>query len=321
MDFDAPDPEMPEGPPPLLSASQLETLCSKGYLTISLPDHLAQSYDDLFGAAGDFFSGTEDTKLELFPALRGDTEHGYSHLEGEKQFLTVRYRTDSGAEKKEKAQKVEAAMSQVWHDSAHLLYRMLVDVSRHLRYISPSAWDDLVRYALRIPESRAAAGPTLLRVFRYEPQRGSAEPHSDLGLLTLCVCRGRGLQVRDVYASSATSVQGGTSPAQPVAPAYEWRDAGEVTVFAGDALRVLSGKRVRAGSHRVVSTDEGRSSVVFALRPPADGTINLAKFGGHGVINAAALWNRLRSGRVNVNAPKDIRDDQHAKLRERPGVA
>jgi isopenicillin N synthase-like dioxygenase len=325
MDSDALDLEAPEGPPPLLSAPQLKTLCSRGYLNLSLPDHLVQSCDDLFAAAGEFFSETVDTKSELFPARPGDTEHGFSHLADEKEYLTVRYRTVSDGEEREKAQGLEAAMSRVWESSAHLLYRILVDLSHHLGYVSPAAWDDLVRYALSIPETRATAGPTLLRVFRYEPRHGTAEPHRDLGLLTLCVCRGRGLQVREMRGPSTTPAQEGIRPDQPeiraVAPAFEWRDAGQVALFVGDALRVLSGNRVRAGSHRVIATDEGRSSIVFALRPPAQGTIDLAKFGGHGEIDIAAFWNRIRTGRVNVNAQKEVRDEQRAKLQSRHGVA
>ncbi len=136
-----------------------------------------------------------------------------------------------------------------------------------------------------------------MRLFRYEPGQGVSDPHRDLGLLTLCVCRGRGLQVWQ---------QGG------------WQDAPAVTLVVGDTLRVLSSNRIPAGMHQVEATASGRSSIIFALRSSTRPVIDLAAFGGHGAIAARELWDAIRNRRVNVNMDKDARDKMRARIKTAP---
>ena len=89
---------------------------------------------------------------------------------------------------------------------------------------------------------------------------------------------------------------------------------GEATLLIGDTLRILSRNRARAGLHRIEATEAGRGSIVFAPRATDRGAIDLAGFGGEGAIGARALWDRIRLKRVNVNAQRDARVEQRAKL-------
>lgn len=312
----------PSHPPPILSAAQRERVCQQGYLDLALPFNISHSLNDLLAKASTFFDLPVETKCRLLPSARNDTEHGYSHVPEEKEFITLRYHTSSAGvasasrEEERLLTELEGAISESWGGVAQLLHRVLVDISLHLEFISPSAWDPIVVDSLRFPPSKADATPTLMRVFRYLPERGVAEPHRDLGLLTLCVCGQRGLQVweRPTTTPGRHNIGDDANRPHPIAePDDRWRDAAEVTVLVGDTLRELSGNWIPSGYHRVVATDMGRSSVVFALRPSTRGTIDIAGFGGWGQIESKELWDAIRESRVNINASHEVREGQKAR--------
>jgi len=83
----------------------------------------------------------------------------------------------------------------------------------------------------------------------------------------------------------------------------------------GGALRILVGNRVRAGLHRVVANPGGRKSAIFALRPSLRHQIDLEKFGGGVNVGVKEFWENIKSSRYNVNAPKDMREQQKQKLK------
>ncbi|CAK7273198.1 hypothetical protein SEPCBS119000_005527 [Sporothrix epigloea] len=371
------DIEPPPCPPPLLPPESLHHLCTHGYLGLNLPQHLESQYDHLLATADAFFALPAETKklyrpgTGLGPEHRGppssatSTERGYTHIDGEKEYLTLRKSLTH------LPPGIYDAAAPLWHDTAHLLYRILSDIGVYLG-LEPTAWDSVVADSLepsdgvyeeediRRPEikegdqgtlkdnvkdnehsktscKRRRTHPrddpsTLLRLFRYEPGGGGAEQHRDLGLLTLCVCWGKGLQVRP------------RRPPQPVAgsgeslPPVPWLDAPRVTVMTGDALHVLSSYRIPSAQHRVVvdakdaahaaapDTDtaneprgsdsvptESRRSIVFALRPTTVGDIDLAAFGGSGSIEARELFYNIRRLRVNINANKETRAAMRAE--------
>ncbi|KAK3942637.1 hypothetical protein QBC46DRAFT_69450 [Diplogelasinospora grovesii] len=314
----------PSRPPPLLTEAQLQQICRQGYLDLDLASTAVyKDLDGLFANSSTFLDLPTERKAQLYPSIPGDTEHGYSHIPDEKEFLTLRYRpsaqcTEKPSDEEERVcADLEGLMERVWNDLARLLHRMLHDISAYLGSIDPSAWDPLISESLQLPSSREAATPTLLRVFRYYAERGVAEPHRDLGLLTVCVTRGKGLQLWDRLGPPSPKEEADRSrPSQD-----RWRDAGEITVMVGDTLRVLSGNRVPAAAHRVIATDKGRSSIVFALRSSLRSTIDLEDFGGYGQVKARVLWNEIRKSRVNVNAQRDAREEQIAKNRKGASIA
>ncbi|KAL1873612.1 hypothetical protein VTK73DRAFT_799 [Phialemonium thermophilum] len=368
----------PVGAPPLLPDDQVRQLCDHGYVGVVLPTELSYNADRLFQSAAAFFDMPIEEKLRFFPPSPNSTEQGYTHLPGEKEFVTLRHRTcqprNVGSSSESSisstaphaqgagssttlASHLENLMSLVWTDASRLLHRILTDVGARLGNVAPDAWDPLVADAWDVPPSPLEAGPSMLRVFRYEPRGGVADPHRDLGLLTLCICRGYGLEVwqrpgqglsgstmhdRDdsshplnaemearlpdhLHPHVKNTLQGpeegnktniassdGTTHSPPVAT---WKSAPSVTVLVGDTLSILSGRRIPAGRHRVVSSEDGRMSIVFALRATTRGTIELGPFGGSGAVDADALWQAISTRRVNVNVRKEIREKQRALSR------
>ena len=141
---------------------------------------------------------------------------------------------------------------------------------------------------------------TLMRLFRYEANSGFAEQHVDIGLLTLCVGDGRGLQVLD-YSHEP----------------HQWTDATTPIILVADFARALFQNQVRPGAHRVVSNPQGRSSLVFALRPSLRGEIDLTAFGGDGTVNARDFFAKVKRTKYNINATKDIREAQRKEQAER----
>jgi len=305
----------PPAPPPYVSPTDLDQLATNGHLSLPLPPALAEQYTQLFTNAKSFFALPLDQKQTLYPSPPQSTEQGYTHIANEKEFLTIRHNTLSSSSSTSPPNPIiDDQITAIWHSTAHLLYRVLADLSAAID-IDIHAWDPLLDGCLSLPETEDDATPSLLRVFRYDAGSGTAERHRDLGLLTLCVCAGRGLQVLD----SETGSDNGADGAGDLegSRGKVWKDAPEVTVLVGDSLWLLSRGRIRAGIHRVVPNDEGRMSIVFALRMATRHDVDTRPFGGEEVVRSADLWDRIWRSRVNVNAQKDVREEQKRRRRER----
>ncbi|EFX00074.1 2og-Fe oxygenase family protein [Grosmannia clavigera kw1407] len=335
MDQFAPPPH----PPPLLSSPDIHQLCTDGFVGLQLRPHLTAQLDGLLAAADTFFALPDVTKDAFRPGgSRGppcspkSTERGYSRLPGEKEYLTLRRSLDHLP-----PGDLVSAATAVWRDVARLLHRILGDIAAYLDLPAGSAaWDAIVADSLEpgchhgnssplFPSSPRDDPPTLLRLFRYEHGGGGAEQHRDLGLLTLCVCVGKGLQVRPASSEHPASVS--TSP--PKTPL--WIDAPQVTVMTGDTLHVLSGRRIPSAVHRVAvdrlpaststpSNLPSRRSIVFALRATVVGDINLPPLGIGGSVNALSLYQAIQTHRVNINTAKETRAAVRA-MRAKQGLS
>ena len=284
----------PSYPPPLLTDEQLIFLSQQGHLQFQLPPSLRVLYGQLATASASFFKQPLHVKVQDYP-IADLTEKGYTCIEGEKEYISFRYTTRPDSDY------LEQLARQVWQQTSILLYRVLVDLTRALG-LAYGVWDTVLDGSLSMPLSRETATPTLLRTFRYFPDSGTAEKHTDLGLLTLCFGYGRGLQVLLLGNDGPESAQ--------------WVDVQGPTILVGQVLRTLSRNRLRAGLHRVVGNPAGRQSIVFALRPSLrhDQT-DLAEFGGEGTLSMSELWADIRGSRFNVNAQKQIRAEQKEHMR------
>ena len=288
----------PPYPPPLLESWQLQYLCEEGHLPLKLPPSLAKSYNELAVASSAFFDQSEESKVSRYPPAQG-TELGYYVVPSEKEYLTLRHTTSPNLSK------LEDLARETWQQTATLMHRVIGDISNALD-IDPIAWDPLVKGCLNMPTHADPTSPTLLRMFRYFPKCGVADKHTDGGLLTLCVGAQKGLQVwQKTHNSSGEPVQG------------EWIDADGPTLLIGSVLKGLCSNRVAAGLHRVVANDEGRESLVFALRPIMVSELDLTRFGGSGTVNMREFWRLLQKIRVNVNAVGEVREKQRAEMAER----
>lgn len=279
----------PPLPPPLLSEAQILTLAHQGHLPLSLPPHLRALYSDLNLSAAQYFSLPSTTKTDLYSPING-TELGYVSIPGEKDYISFRAQTAHASSE------LEQLAAKVWQETYTLLYRILGDLAWAMN-TSHEVWDKIVDGVSPMPVRLEDATATFLRVFRYEPNTGIAESHTDLGLLTLCVGDGQGLQVR-----------------MKDADGEQWVEYQEPTLLVGKTLNALSGGRVRAGVHRVIGNEEGRSSIVYALRPSTKHEIDMSVFpGGHGTMHMGELWKKMWSGAFNVNAPREVREKQKEK--------
>lgn len=289
-------PPPPSLPPPLLSESQILTLARQGHLPLPISPHLRDLYSQLNRSAAQFFSLPSQTKTALYSPING-TELGYVDIPGEKSYISFRAQTTHADTE------LEQVAAQVWQETYNILYRILGDVAWAMNS-SPEVWDKILDGVSPMPTKTEDATPTFLRVFRYEPNSGIAESHTDLGLLTLCVGDGQGLQVCVID-------QNGKD---------HWVEYTEPTLLVGKTLKTLSDGRLRAGVHRVVGNAEGRSSIVYALRPSTKHEIDLSVFPGkEGTTHMGEFWKKMWSGAFNVNAPRDVRETQKEKHRQGKG--
>ena len=259
-----------------------------------LSPHLRQLYSQLSHSAAAFFSLSPPAKTDLYSPING-TELGYVSIPAEKEYVSFRALT-SHAESE-----LERTAAAVWQETYILLYRVLSDLAWAMN-TSHEVWDKVLDGVSPMPARLEDATPTFLRVFRYEPSTGTAESHTDLGLLTLCVGDAQGLQVR-VNSNN-------------VKPEEQWMEYEEPTLLVGKTLSTLSGGHLRAGVHRVVGNPEGRNSMVFALRPSTKHEIDMTVFpNGQGLVHMGELWKKMWGGAFNVNAPRDVREKQKEKQR------
>jgi len=200
---------------------------------------------------------------------------------------------------------LEGQTARAWREAAVFLHRILCDIAR-ASDLPPSVWDDILDGTLTMPDDESQVTYTLMRLFRYFPTTGFAAEHTDLGLLTLCVGDGPGLQVVNRVAS-------GSNGKQPV-----WVDAPagthQATVLIGTTLYALSSRTLKPGLHRVVGNPDGRSSVVFALRHSTKHNVDFGPFGGEGSATPQEVWMKVQAGKVNINSVKEKRDLQTAKF-------
>ncbi|KAF2095768.1 hypothetical protein NA57DRAFT_79477 [Rhizodiscina lignyota] len=284
----------PSHPPPLLTNGQILSFAAQGHMNFPLPSQLQQSYKKVFETANQFFAQANETKSKLYPNPEGRPEVGYTNNVGEKQYLTLRCRTHPDMD-------LEKHVRDAWHDTGMLLLRVLVDLAYAMGLADPDqVWDPVLDGCLTLPGSEEESTTTIFRVFEYEPLSGVAESHVDIGLLTLCVCQGDGLQVQHLTNEG------------PV-----WKDVEGPTLLAASALQSLTGMKVRAGRHRVVANPKGRSSIIFALRPSLRHEIDLRVYGGGISTSPKEFWGKHTSARYNINASANERERQKDAILKR----
>lgn len=231
-------------------------------------DHFLQTWDKLLEVMAGYFHQPQEVKM--LDDRQSDT-HGYEPMAtsaGSTPGLPDYYESlkVSRDELRQNSPavasivKTQRALFEAYISSAHAV------VSTVLRELSV-ALDD--QYPLEEAHSDDRPSRSTLSVFRYPKQDEGVEligsghnKHTDLGTLTLLLCRQWGLQV-------LTEDKGW----QFVAPR-----PGCAVVNVGDSLRFLSGLRLRSVVHRVVPRnvahrqDEDRYSVAYFLRPADDVT-------------------------------------------------
>lgn len=277
----------PPHPPPVLTSDQVQQLLRQGHVPITSSPQLQQCLIDLSAASAAFFQQTVESKLATYPSSH-HTESGYYDVLDQKEYVTFRSIRDDNSP----ARDLDRIVEQMWQLTSTLLTRVLSDLSTAIG-VPYSFWEPMLDGCLKVPHGELDANlPSLLRVFRYLPNKGVSDVHTDNGLLTLCDGRDRGLQVwvKD--------------PDWGGAPVGRWEDAQGPTILVGDTLRMLSMNKIAAGRHRVVANEVGRSSIVFALRASLrGGEIDLTPVGDVGnKVTMRQLHEYMNKSKRNVNS-------------------
>ncbi|KAI6711273.1 hypothetical protein PZA11_003605 [Diplocarpon coronariae] len=307
---------------PRVRPDHVLALSDQGWTTIELDRHpsdsLHSSYLHLLQASRAFFAMPQDYKSK-FRTQRA-SEEGWSYVEGEKEFITLRTLHNTPRE-------LQEAAARYWSEASGLSNETLGKVAESLDLPAEA----LTVYSKPCTALGAEETATMLRLFRYEASRGTqsrilAESHADLGLLSLVMGDKPGLEVRDTRNNLWFSIE--KSYESPVG-----------SLLVGRQLERLSNGRYNAGNHRVcsypndasISHETGisphgyRYSIVLVLRAHLPIQINTdelttditgsfpAPLKG---ITASDLFKEIHSSHFNVNASTKEREEQKRRLAE-----
>lgn len=249
-------------------------LASRGWVSLPMAAYptMRDAYASLFTQASAFFSLPPDSPHKtLYAAPDGiqASENGFFAIPNEKHIITLRCASRC-------PEPLREAAGIVWEETRLVMRSIIRGIEETLgleagafeEVSEPGSWDE-------------DPGTTLLRMFRYdrpeagEPKKTVAEPHKDLGLITIVVGHSPGLDALD--------------PSTP--PSGEWVSVEETgsepsltaTLLTGQALLYLSQGRYRSGVHRVTvapgeKNDPYRFSFVFALRPSKNAKLWTKRF-------------------------------------------
>ncbi|KAE9992282.1 hypothetical protein EG327_009543 [Venturia inaequalis] len=204
---------------PLSNSSKLPT---NGYMAIT----------KLFKDSKTFFALESDYKMSY---NKGDSEAGYTKINGEKEFLTIR---DPSSELSTPAE-VRASAAEAWKQMYELMYETLAGLEISLK-LQPGS---LQRYCENARSLGHADGSSMIRIFRYENDtefKVLAEAHRDLGILSLVIGDKPGLEALDKTSNQFIPIETIFKP-------------GMCTIMAGRQLEDFSNHIFEAAAHRVVS--------------------------------------------------------------------
>jgi len=259
------------------------------------------------------------------PAHEQTSEEGFSVVEGEKSLITIRRTCNT-------PQVLRAAAEECWAASGDFLSSITHHVARSLG-MEPDKFDGMVKPCSKLPETDRVA--TLLRMFRYirpketDAAKVVAEPHRDLGFLTIVVGTSAGLEVLE------PSQNDPNGPGTWIPIEAEQSKDGELTatLLSGATLARLSNGIYTPGRHRVFvhpSTKEGyspyRFSLVFALRAHLPCVVSsrmfttnitgpfVFPFGEDKTVRMGDIYQAISNAHFNINIDKQVREKQRKRV-------
>lgn len=283
---------------------------------------MQQACADLFAASQEFFDLSDSSKACWKTRL--GSEEGWSKIPGEKEFITLRtlsYTPDI----------LKGPAKRYWDLTGAYLDTCLgcINGSLGLEDEEGKGIRSFVGPCKRLGSKEEEKTATMLRLFRYEgwEEKVVAEPHADLGLLSIVVGDVPGLEV--------------WSGKEWLAIEKGYRDGGNATLLGGRHLERLSNYRFRAGVHRVVSygwpkasststsatetQPKYRFSIVFVLRAYEPAIVNsdlleteITGKWPQPVRDASAgeMYEAIRKAHFNINVNLEEREKQRRKLAE-----
>jgi len=338
-------PPLLDAPFPLLSQQQVQNLSTQGFATFPIADRpsLHDAAVKLFSFSRHFFAqaGPEKEAFQIKHGNAQGSEEGWSRVVGEKELLTLRR---SG---KACPEQVEEAGRTLWRECGLFMRDVISAVEISLNMQEGLLWE-VVEKECAMPNAGEDRVETLLRMFRYERRlpdtddasaheesmigkgRLVAEPHRDLGILSLVIGLSPGLEVFD------TSVPGWIPIEQPPHASPALSSGLTATLLVGETLSYLTNNRYLPGRHRVFvpsytplreqpedSDAQFRFSLVFALRPHGPTLISTDRLttGWTGVFRrtmkngkAKDLFSAIAKTHWNINTGQNLREQQRKRL-------
>lgn len=175
---------------PHITPRDQRLLHDQGWTPLTFPagNEVRAGFDALFQASNTFFNLPSEAKEKYANAQQG-SEEGWSKIPGEKEMITLRTVASTPPELKDAAERC-------WRLANTYLNEMLGLVAQSLD-LPLAALQQFSAPQLNLPPSERHAA--MLRLFRYEIHEDKvvAEPHNDLGLLSMVISDTPGLEVWD----------------------------------------------------------------------------------------------------------------------------
>ena len=330
------------------------TLAYQGWtkITYDSVDALQIASDALFLASRKFFDLPAPEKRKF--RTRAGTEEGWSRVEGEKEFISIRTLSNTPLELRE-------AVSKFWAEAGTLLNSIVSGIETSLE-LPPGSLSVFSKPCMELSDEKIA---TMLRLFRYESFEGEAPRIVAEGML--CLILNKSNVSRCISPSFAFSAESVSSVTLTTSSTVAHRDLGMLSLVIGDspglevwdrqrrqwfplernypspAASLFVGRQLErltngcyySGGHLVNSyPDVGNSnssnpskryrhSIVFVLRahspvPIKTDDLETSVTGKFAKplqnITADDLFKTIRSTHFNINAGVEERDGQKRKL-------
>ncbi|KAF2126473.1 hypothetical protein P153DRAFT_297145 [Dothidotthia symphoricarpi CBS 119687] len=288
---------------------------------------LQVAYEDLFAASQAFFNQPDSSKQQWKHRL--GSEEGWSAIPGEKEFITLRTLEYCPEVLRQPAKKY-------WDLMGEHLSKTLgrISTSLGLPDDEQAGLRQFVGPCASMQEKEEEKTATMLRLFRYEGWEAKevAEPHADLGLLSVVVGNVPGLEVWDGNAWFDVERE------------VERSGRKGASILVGRQLQRFSNGRYPAGGHRVVSyglppsgpsptispsvlqTEQKRYrfSIVFVLRAHEPLLIQSSTLETNITgtwdeplegITVGKMYEQIRGKHFNINIGVEEREKQRQKIR------
>jgi isopenicillin N synthase-like dioxygenase len=307
---------------PLVQPHRGYNLAAQGWTTLTLSPskdsravELQCATKALFTAAQVFFDREDEYKIQFLSTKMG-SEEGWNSIPGEKEFYTIRCTKLLPSELRDAAETY-------WTIAGDLLRDTLGCIAESVE-LKPEALMRLVDGCVRLGEEQSA---TMLRVFRYEgwEDKVVAEPHTDLGLLSMVAGQSPGLEVWNAVKQSYYPIE---KQAENL--------AGMASLLAGRQLQWFTNGVYSPGGHLVRAypvhkTDHGeadgkkryRFSIVFVLRAHypviLDKKSLTSQITGEPVLiydgmTAKDVFIKIKGAHYNINTGIQDREEQKKRL-------
>ncbi|KAL1594177.1 hypothetical protein SLS59_008799 [Nothophoma quercina] len=328
-------PPLIPSPLPLVLPEHQEALSNLGWTTVTFPQPIPSdpasnllapgphplqcAYELLFEASQAFFAQPAEEKRRWKHKL--ESEEGWSSIPGEKEFITLRTLEYCPEVLREPAKRY-------WDLMGTHLSNTLGRIATSLDVTDPNnANKGLKKFVgpcgtMQATDDQKTA--TMLRLFRYEGWEAKevAEPHADLGLLSVVIGNVPGLEVWD----GAKWFE--------VEKEVDKTGLKGASLLAGRQLEKLSNGRYPAGGHRVVSYGDSnggqdkdkryRFSIVFVLRAYEPAIIDPEELETAVTgkwpelvqgLTAGELYAKIRGAHFNINISHEERERQRENVR------